>query len=265
MKIRHYWRYYQQIIRRTLATLLEYRFNVLFDSIYSLVYLVGLAGMLFLMFEQTDSIGGFVKEELFFMLTLSAMTWSFNELTYFEGFKKLMLRDIKSGYLDFYLLKPISPQFQVATSDQIIEVLPQLILMIGILIYQIITTSLPITVLNILSFILAYAGGLIIIYNFVVVLASTAFFTIESSQLIRSMYMLNDHAQFPQSIYPQAVQMLFLTIIPIAFLAYVPTLFLIGRASFIQALYVVGGVILSTVISRIIWHKGLRAYESASS
>lgn len=78
-------------------------------------------------------------------------------------------------------------------------------------------------------------------------------------------YMTNDFAKYPVKIYNIFVKTAITYILPFALTAYYPAIYLL-RGENLWSLPVT--VLVSLVlfgISQLIWHKGLRAYESAGS
>jgi ABC-2 type transport system permease protein len=260
-----YIRLYLKLLSITIKKMLEYRFNLVINSVYVLVYSLGLYSMVEIIYSKTDHLMSFNKSELLILLGLMFVYWTIMNLFYFEGFKYFMLSDVKTGQFDFALLRPIDSQFLVATSHPMIESGFQLIIALGFTAWRISLQPEYLGILNIGVFCLAWLLSNFVVYNVVAIHATTAFFTSQSVQLLRFTQTLNDHAQFPTSLYPKSLQALLTVIFPVAFMAYIPSLFLFGKATWLTAVGLLGAVIVTTVLNKICWQYGLRHYSSASS
>lgn len=264
-RLNHYWRVYRTYLGLAIKELLEYRWNFVVMSSYGAVYIVGMYFLIQTMFTQTEMIGGFSKEEVLFFFSFSTVQWALSSFFFLDGLKRFMMFDVKTGQFDFILLKPISSQFLVAISNPVLEAV---IMGAGSLLFfasTVVGIADQITFTGIIWFALITVLGLIIQYNWLAIYASAAFFFEQSSQLLRTYQSLQDHGQYPLTVYPRSVSWLVLTIIPIAFMAYVPGIFLLNRGSTEWIVITLVLTLISSVLNAICWHWGSKHYTSASS
>ena len=84
--------------------------------------------------------------------------------------------------------------------------------------------------------------------------------------MIYLFYMFSDFAKYPAAIYNRLVQNIITYIIPFALTSYYPALFILRGEN---PLFNLGMPVLASAvlmgIGIAVWHRGLRAYESAGS
>jgi ABC-type uncharacterized transport system permease subunit len=72
-------------------------------------------------------------------------------------------------------------------------------------------------------------------------------------------------SQFPITVYPAWVRLMFTFFIPVAFITTVPSQALIGKVEVSNAIIAFGIALALLAVSRWFWRFGLRSYTSASS
>ena len=122
------------------------------------------------------------------------------------------------------------------------------------------------SVLKVLLGIAAILFATFIFTGIKTITAAVAFWSKRSGNIIYMVYMFNDFAKYPVTIYNEFVKNLITYVIPFAFTAYYPALYLLTGEN---PLYNVGmTVLLSAALMSLgvfVWNRGIRAYESAGS
>lgn len=264
-KIGHYWRVYKQIIRFHISLLLEYRLNALIHSMYGFTFMLGVYFAITIAFRHTNTIGGFTQSEITFIYVTSLFIWTLIESICFEGYKRFMIEDVATGEFDKFLVKPLIPQVLVGMSrPHITSFIYVIVISIIFFMYGypfFIAASIP----QLLGFILMLLVGLLIVVNVLSTYATLAFFMTRSSQVIRTIQSVSDQSFYPTPIYPTFVQGILLTIIPSAYVAYIPNSILLGKVYTPYLVLAFVFLILLLAINRAAWHFGLQQYSSASS
>ena len=93
-----------------------------------------------------------------------------------------------------------------------------------------------------------------------------AFWVKRSGNVIYMFYMVSDFAKYPVAIYNEVIRNVITYIIPFALAAYYPALYILTGEN---PLFNVGMTVVAAVVLMaagiFVWHKGIRAYESAGS
>lgn len=224
-----------------------------------------LIGMLVYKFKN---IGGWSLFELALIYALSMLSMSFyrtfgSELNNFQNY-------IISGDFDKFLLKPMGVLTQVVTVNVDFGKISSVVVSIIIIFISFINLGIVWSVGKVFFLVITIISGIVIMYSLAIITASFAFWTTRTDELIIFMiYSTSNANNYPLDIYRQWVRNLLTFMLPLGFINYYPTLYLLNKtvnsysgflrfASPIAAILMVGAAAL-------IWKTGLRAYQSTGS
>jgi ABC-2 type transport system permease protein len=262
---RRYLRLYFRYLSQNIKSLMSYRA----DFILGFLGFLGnqLLGVAFI---------GFV-----FAAVPSLAGWSFNEILFIYGFAQiprgldhiftdnlwiLAWRLVAKGDFDRFLLRPLSPLFQVLADRFQPDGAGELVAGIAILSVAWSRLGLGTDPLRLALLAPAIAGGFLIYTAVKLSLASAAFWVKNSQGYLFAAYKVADFAMYPVGIFPGALRFIMTFVLPFAFTSYYPAAALLGRESI--ALGIFGSLaagIAASALAGLAWKAGLRAYESAGS
>lgn len=184
---------------------------------------------------------------------------------------------IRTGNLDFALLKPIDTQFLISFEKMDLAMLNQILLSIGLLIYAISNlptgTEVRVTAGSVALYMLFVVVGVTILYSLMISLASTAIWFGRNQGLYDFWFYITVFARYPRSIYQTAtpagdvIRFVFTFILPILVVVTVPSRVLLdtlGSQSWLAGIGLAAAG-AGLVVSRMIFTWSLRSYRSASS
>ena len=184
---------------------------------------------------------------------------------------------IRTGNLDFALLKPIDTQFLISFEKMDLAMLNQILLSVGLLIYAISNlptgTEVRVTIGSVALYVLFIVVGVTILYSLMISLASTAIWFGRNQGLYDFWFYITVFARYPRSIYQTAtpagdvIRFVFTFILPILVVVTVPSRVLLntlGNQSWLAGIGLAAAGI-GLVVSRMIFTWSLRSYRSASS
>ena len=184
---------------------------------------------------------------------------------------------IRTGNLDFALLKPIDTQFLISFEKMDLAMLNQILLSIGLLIYAISNlptgTEVRVTAGSVALYVLFVVVGVTILYSLMISLASTAIWFGRNQGLYDFWFYITVFARYPRSIYQTAtpagdvIRFVFTFILPILVVVTVPSRVLLdtlGNQSWLAGVGLAAAGV-GLVVSRMIFTWSLRSYRSASS
>lgn len=269
--------------RNSLIRDMTFRTNFLLESLSSLSWTVMNVGFYLLVFHHTNSIGpdsGWGKFEFFVFL---ATTWFINSLVqaFFMPNAQEFSELIRTGNLDFALLKPIDTQFLVSFQrvdwSSLVNVAAGAVLL-GISLWQLsirpdnpLVLS-PIALLLYPFYILCGVG---ILYSLMISLAATSIWLGRNQSLYNFWFYITNFARYPMDIYQRGWGMVlwavFTFVIPVLVVVNVPAR-LLARPMDPRAWWewpLTGFALLVTIISligsRMVFRRALLSYRSASS
>lgn len=263
MRARRYLRLVRVFAGASISAQLEYRTNFIVNLVGSLLTAGGALFGLFVLYGDGQPLGGWEYREAMVVVGL---------YTLIQGFIGAFLtpnlsgigEGVRTGTLDFTLLKPMDAQFLVSARNVNIFRLTDFAVGLGLITWAV--ARLPsATVRGTAVGSLLVLASLVMVYAVWFMLTTTAFWFVKVANLTDLFSSLFRAGQMPVSAFPGWVRMIFTFIIPIAFITTVPAEAIIGRAtpgSVLTALLVAG---LLVAVSRWFWRFALRNYTSASS
>ena len=263
--VNRYLKIWMAFLRNTLTRDMEYKANFIFEIFIDVIYYSSLFFFFKIIFQFTDSLGVF--DENATIIFLINMYIADSLYVFLLGGNVFHINEnVKSGDLDFILLKPINSQFFISCRYVNMHAI------ISILILSILLIKLTYTYhgnsflfINYIFYVPSLILGMFIFYSFEFIIASLSFWFRNFSYAGWLAGELTKYSRRPDSIYKKWFRKTLFTIFPMAMICSVPARILIfGFNEKLFALqFLISAVFLW--ITTVIWKKGLIQYESASS
>lgn len=248
----------------TLAAQLEYRANFLGAVLASLgeagVALLGL-GVLFGQ-PGTSSVGGWTFSQAllvtgFFMLTEGVIS------VFIQPNMSKIAEAVRTGNMDFTLLKPVDAQFSVSTRHLNVMRAADLLIGAGLLGYA--ASHLTVTLGGALTAAVLYLSAVVIVYCIWLALSTTAFWFVKTQNAAELFNGVFGAARFPVTAFPLPIRALLTFVIPVAFITTVPAQAMTGTLT--PALAVASSLVAAALflLTRLFWLRAVASYTSASS
>ncbi|MBZ9712001.1 ABC transporter permease [Deinococcus multiflagellatus] len=243
---------------------LEYRANFVGAVLASLgeagVALLGLS----LLFSQpgVQQVGGWTFREALLVTGFFMLTEGFISVVVQPNMSKIA-EAIRTGNMDFTLLKPIDAQFNVSVRYLNLLRLPDLLLGLGLLVYA--ASGLNLTLAGWLAAGALYLSALVIVYCIWLGLSTTAFWFVKTQNVTELFNGLFGAARFPATAFPVPVRLLLTFVVPVALITTVPAQALTGTLT--PALALVSPLVAAGLfaLTRWFWRRAVASYTSASS
>ncbi len=243
---------------------LEYRANFFIQILESVLGLVVALGGLAVVFNHTDTLGGWLPDHLVALVGIHILVGGVINLVINPSMQRFM-EDVRKGTLDFTLIKPADSQLLV--SIQRVEIWKLVDVVMGTAVILIALTRLGSRIgwLETAVFLFTLFCGGVIVYSFWLILATFSFWFVRVENILvifQSMYVAG---RWPVGIYPNWLRFTLTFIVPIAFAVTVPAEGLIGRLTMQTLLLMVGVALGLLLVSRAFWKFGIRFYSGASA
>lgn len=267
----NYFRVFATFFRNSLVREMTFRSNLLITIVTRLFYFVAQVTLFEIIYRQVNAIDDWTRPEYFAFLATGMLINSLVE-TFFmpncANFSEL----IRTGNLDFALLKPIDPQFLISFEKMELAMLNQALLALGLLGYALWRIGGPIDPIRVGMYVLFVAVGVAFFYSLMLMLAATSVWFGRNSGLYDFWFYIIIFARYPREIYSgslagEALQFTFSFVIPILLVVTVPSRVLLAKILTPNWLTLVAlaAAALGLVVSRAVFRWSLRAYRSASS
>lgn len=263
--MKRYLSIYWHIFSSTLKSALEYRTNFLVQLFYAPAYVGVLFLLLSLAFSKTPMLGGWSHDEALLLFAVFHVVYCLSALLFLKGIRDMLWSGIRLGQFDIILTKPVSAQFLATFGKPEIQQLFLLTLLFGLSGRQLMLLWPQIQLANIFLALLGLVLGILIVYFVLSTYATIGFFVTKAQQVIEFFDKASDQAQYPVTLFPASIQLLFFTVVPIAYAGYVPVSILLGKNSSLPIFTSVLTLVVLIIINRWAWRYSLRQYSSASS
>ena len=271
MSVARYGRVLATFFRNALVRELSFRGNF-FITLVTRGFWFGVQILLFdLIYRRVPQINDWSRAEYFGFMATGMLVNSIVEACFMPNcarFSEL----IRTGDLDFALLKPIDTQFLVSLEKLELSMVSQMAFALGLLGYAVVQAGRPVEVIAVVLYVLLVAAAVMFFYSLMIGLASLSIFFGRNQGLLDFWFYVTIFARYPSSIYSgsptgEIVRFVFSYVLPILLVVTVPARVLLGKS--LEPSWLSGITLLASGVtfmaSRAVFLGSLRHYRSASS
>ena len=243
---------------------LQYRTNLIVQLIQSVIGLGTALLGLGVVFSKTDTLAGWGPAELLAIVGVFTLVSGLTQLVVQPSLARFM-EDIRLGTLDFTLTKPVDAQVLVSVRQ--IEVWKLIDVLVGVVVLGVAITQLGthVGLAEAIAFAVALLAGVTIIYSFLLILATCAFWFIRLDNILNIFQSMYEAGRWPIGIYPPWLRAVLTFLVPIGFAVTAPTEGLVGRLTPAGLLGAFALAIVLPLVARWFWNVGVRHYSGASA
>lgn len=216
-------------------------------------------------YANVDSIGNWQRGEMILYIGTFSLLNAINMVVYFFGINGLQGK-IRSGDLDLYLTKPVSPLFRITFECINPGSVPLVVMSILIILYGIKEVGIALTP----GRVFAYLGWVIVMavlyYELEVLVRSLTFYFVSTSRMDQLEEAgLSLCMQLPGIAFYGIYKVIFYCVLPYGIMATFPVQSIIGEMTVQGVAFGLGIVVVFSVITAVVWKCGVKRYHSASS
>jgi len=269
-----YFAVFATFARNSLVREMTFRWNFILDCISSMSWVFMQLGFYLIIFQHTNEIGegtGWGKWEFFVFLSTTLYINSLVQalfMTNMDEFSDL----IRKGDLDFALLKPIDTQFLISLRKFEWSSLANFVFAAVLMTIALDKLDYRPTVVQAALYVVFIGCGVAMLYSLMVVLGSISVWLGRNESLYDFWFYITNFSRYPMEIYQGRVgtplRQVFTYLIPILVVVNVPARMMakpLAEQDWRLAGFAVAATISSFAISRMLFHRALDSYRSASS
>lgn len=252
------------IINNSVARFTEYRGNALTHITVSFLWIALRFIFVGTIFSYTNNIGGWTKEMIWVLVLLFPFIDSIGQAIF--GTMAWGLHDaIVGGELDGTFVKPKSSLF--LNSFIRFDLQPFITGMLqGVVFVWALVHAMPnISIIQIGTGIVAILCALIVHYSVSLLIGCIGFWFPRTENLLEAWYEVLGAASYPLTVLPKALYQIFLTILPVALISFIPASAFLGVLSWKLFVLAIGVTMVFLLASIGLWHVAIKRYSSASS
>jgi ABC-2 type transport system permease protein len=249
-------------LRTSLLLSMQYRLEFFLDGLMSVFWTASAIVPLVVLFDVRKSVAGWTWPEA--LLVVAGFTTLKGVMDgAIQPSLGAVVEHVRTGTLDFLLLKPVDAQFMVSTARFEPWRASDVWLGLGLFGWAFRALGHGPTLAGVLSAAALLAAGVAILYSISILVIALAFFVVKVDNLIYLFVSVYDAARWPASIFRGALAVVFTFVIPLAVMTTFPALALLGRLSVAQGVGALVGAVAFTVLARVAWRRSIGHYTSA--
>lgn len=271
---RNYARVLLIFARNSLVRDMMFRWNFILDSVSNIAWMLMNLGFYLLIFQYTDEIGdgtGWGKYQFFIFLATTLFINSLAQTLFMENaneFGEL----IRTGNLDFALLKPIDTQFLVSLQRIEWSSLGNFFFACVLLGYALLRLDYAPSMVQVMLYPLYVGCGVALLYSLMIVMSSVSVWLGRNQSLYDFWFYITNFSRYPMEIYSGPIgtplRHAFTFIVPILVVVNVPARLMarpLASQNWPLAFFALVATAASLWLSRMVFLKALGSYRSASS
>lgn len=255
----------RMFFRLGLLNIMQYRSDF-FISLINVLITIGtrLLGLQ-VIFGQTDDLRGWTANDLIVLVGLHMFVGGLLGLVVRPSMQALM-EGIRLGTFDFVLTKPVDSQLFASVQTVAPQSMTDMLFGLGVILFGMIRLDAGLTPGTVLLFLLVLLAGVVIIYSFMLILSTMAFWFVRlENVLVIFQTMFGNAGAWPITIYPFWLRTTLTFFVPVAFAVTIPAESLTGRLDATTALLTVALAVAFFTGARAFWRYALRHYTGASA
>lgn len=252
-------------VTQELKRMMEYKANFIVGVIGFLLGQLTNIAFIWIIFGQIPNLMGWTINQIVFIYGFSLIPKGIDHL-FFDNLWAVGHFIVRKGDFDKYLTRPVNTLFHVMVEKLQIDALGELLTGIALVCITIPKVDIEWSLLKVLLIIIVIPFATLIYTGIKIGTAAIAFWIKRSGNITYMLYMINDFAKYPVTIYNNTIRGIITYIVPFAFTSFYPAKYILTGDN---PLFNIGmSVIMSIILMCIgiaIWNRGIKAYESAGS
>lgn len=216
-------------------------------------------------YKNIDTIGGWRQREMILYIGTFSLLNAVSMTLYFFGLNGIPDK-VRSGELDLYLTKPVSPLFRLSFENISPGSLPLVIMSICIIVHGVGVSRVQVTVWRTAGYLFWLIVMAFLYYDMEVIIRSVSLYVVSMARMEQLEEAGIDLCmRLPGIAFYGVYKFIFYLVLPYGIMATFPVQSMIGDMNYRLAVYGILVVLLFSMGTCLLWKHGLKRYHSASS
>lgn len=263
--MKKYFLLYFDFLKASAMSDLEYRLNILTKVVTDIFWYAAQASVFEVIFAHTKHIAGWDLQSARVFMAMLFLVDALWMTLFHENFEKLSWK-VRRGELDLVLAKPVDSQFMLTFQKQNTSYIVNTLMTFIYLLWTLSQLNFEVSPIKVaLSLIIGLPVAMAITYSFRLAFATLSVIYSQAEAVNYLWFQIYRLGMRPDPFYPRWLRIVVLTILPVGFIASVPTQIIIANFEWWMIFW---GPLISIFllwVSRKIWQSALKHYSSASS
>ncbi|MFD9699062.1 ABC transporter permease [Lentzea sp. NPDC059081] len=260
---------YPKLIGARLKSQLSYRSSFAIDLVTQVIAQGYELIVILVLFSHITALGGFSREEVLLMYALAGAAFGLADL--FAGQLDYLPNYIRTGNFDVLLMRPLGTLPQIMCSDIRLRRIGRISGALAVMAYALSHVPIDWTPAKVVLAIATPLAGAVIYGSVWVVACSICFWIVEGREFANAVtYGSGAFTSYPINVYTRPLRWLMAFVVPGAFVAYYPSLALLGKQDPLGLPGWVGWTsplvaVLATVVAGAVWRFAVGHYRGTGS
>ena len=260
---------YPRLIAAKIRSQLVYRASFAVDFVSQVLAQSYELIVILVLFSQVNALGGFTKNEVLLMYAFAGAAFGVADL--FAGQLDNLPTYIRTGTFDVLLMRPLGTLPQLMVSDIRLRRIGRITGALAVMAYALSHVAIDWTPAKVVLAILTPMAGAVIYSAVWVVACSICFWIVEGREFANAVtYGSNAFTSYPINVYSAPLRWVMAFIVPGAFVAYYPSLTLLGKEDPLGLPGWVGWTsplvaALAATVAGLVWRFAVRHYRGTGS
>ncbi len=260
--IQHYFNVYKKFISTSIQVESSFRTSYALIIFMDLFFFISSLASVNFIYDHVETIGPWKREQLLFFVTFVLSIDNLHMMIFSQNFWQLSFM-IKTGELDYVILKPMSTIFSVFFRHFRSSSLFNTPIMIFFLIKY--GTAVNLSPIDWLLLPVHLILGLTILVLIEFCLSTAMFWMVEGIGINFLRMQLQSLSRWPAFIYSGFYRKFFTLFVPVLLVGSAPVEFIYDKTKWIKPLQLIFLIVVFYFLLLFLWEKGLKRYDSASS
>jgi ABC-2 type transport system permease protein len=253
----------------TLAREMAFRGNFLVKVLVEVLWLGFILVFYDTLFARTDAIAGWNRwQYLFFVGCFFALSGTIE--TFFLENCNEFANLVRTGDLDFLLIKPIDEQFLATCRRVDWAAAPNVLMGAGLMAVSLRQLDWPFDPIALAAFLVLFVCGVAMAYGFILMLTSLSVYVVRNQSLMEMWWLVTNLARYPREIFRGAswaepIGFVLTFVIPFLLIVNIPSETMVKTMNPGMAAFMIAVTVGVLAFSRWGFKRALRSYRSASS
>ena len=260
---------YPKLIAAKLRSQLVYRASFAVDFVSQVLAQSYELIVILVLFSQVNALGGFTRNEVLLMYAFAGAAFGVADL--FAGQLDNLPTYIRTGTFDVLLMRPLGTLPQIMVSDIRLRRIGRITGALAVMAYALSHVAIDWTPAKVVLAIVTPMAGAVIYSAVWVVACSICFWIVEGREFANAVtYGSNAFTSYPINVYSAPLRWVMAFIVPGAFVAYYPSLALLGKQDPLGLPGWVGWTsplvaALAATVAGLVWRFAVRHYRGTGS
>ncbi|MDA0283686.1 MAG: ABC-2 family transporter protein [Planctomycetota bacterium] len=271
----NYKRVWTTFLRNALIREMMFRGNFMINVVTRAFWFCAQITLFEIIYRNVDTINDWTRPQYFAFMATGMLINSIIEALFMPNCANFS-EMIRTGNLDFALLKPIDTQFLISCEKMELAMVNQALLALGLLTYAVIQIGEPVSLAQVVIYLAFVIVGVAFFYSLMIAMASTSIWLTRNQGLYDFWFYITVFARYPRSIYNgvdaqrlefcEVLQGTFTWLVPILLVVTVPARVIAkGLTEWQYPMIGLGSSFAGLILSRLLFQWSLRNYRSSGS